>query len=48
MPTSMSTTADGNYVKRIYVTQDELAANDYRVRVEGLPRATTSLWCGAA
>ena len=27
---------DGNYVKRIYVTQDVLKANDYRVEVDGL------------
>ena len=29
--------ADGNYVKRIYATQNDLMVNDYRVRVEGLP-----------
>lgn len=28
--------ADGNYVKRIYATQEQLAASDYRVRVDGL------------
>ena len=29
--------ADGNYVKRIYVTQDVLKAKNYRVQVDGLP-----------
>lgn len=28
--------AEGNYVNRIYATHDDLLANDYRVRVEGL------------
>ncbi|MBO4673888.1 MAG: FimB/Mfa2 family fimbrial subunit [Bacteroidaceae bacterium] len=28
---------DGNYVKRIFATQEDLKANNYRVRVEGLP-----------
>jgi len=29
--------ADGEFVKRIFVTGADLSANDYRVRVEGLP-----------
>ncbi|MBQ9356616.1 MAG: FimB/Mfa2 family fimbrial subunit [Prevotella sp.] len=40
--------ADGNYVKRIYTTQDELAANNYRVRVEDLPEGDYQflVWSG--
>lgn len=29
--------ADGKYVDRIYATQESLSANNYRVRVEGIP-----------
>ena len=28
---------DGNFVKRIFATKEDLAANSYRVRVEGIP-----------
>lgn len=40
--------ADGNYVKRIHATQSELTANDYRVRVEGLPEGDYQfvVWSG--
>jgi len=40
--------ADGNYVKRIYATKNDLAANDYRVRVEGLPEGDYQfvVWSG--
>lgn len=29
--------AEGNYVKQIYATPEQLNANHHRVRVEGLP-----------
>ena len=40
--------AQGNYVKRIYANQGELKANDYRVRVEGLPEGDYQfvVWSG--
>jgi hypothetical protein len=39
---------DGNYVKRIYVTQDVLKANDYRVEVDGLEEGNYQfmVWSG--
>lgn len=38
----------GNYVKRIFVTQDVLATNNYRVRVEGIPEGDYQfvVWSG--
>lgn len=40
--------ADGNYVKRIYVTQDVLKAKNYRVQVDGLPEGDYQfvVWSG--
>ena len=40
--------SDGNYVKRIYVTQDALKANDYRVRIEELTEGNYQfvVWSG--
>ena len=40
--------AEGKFVKRILVTQDALTANDYRVRVEGLPEGDYQfvVWSG--
>ncbi len=40
--------AEGKYVNRIYATQDALAANNYRVRVEGLPEGDYQfvVWSG--
>ena len=40
--------ADGNYIKRIDVNQATLAANDYRVKVEGLPEGDYQfvVWSG--
>ena len=40
--------AGGNYIKRIYVTRDELTANDCRVRIEGLPEGDYQflVWSG--
>lgn len=40
--------ADGNYVKRITVTEDELNDHDYRIRVEGLPEGDYQfvVWSG--
>lgn len=39
---------DGDYIKRIYVTRDDLKANDYRVRIEGLPEGDYQfvVWSG--
>ena len=40
--------AEGKFVKRQYVNTGDLAANNYRVRVEGLPEGTYQfiIWCG--
>lgn len=40
--------ADGNYIKRIYVSRDDLASNDYRVRIEGIPEGDYQfvVWSG--
>ena len=40
--------ADGNYIKRIYATKEDLMANDYRVRVENLPEGDYQfvVWSG--
>jgi len=40
--------ADGNYVKRLYVTRDQLTANDYRVKIEDLPEGDYQfvVWSG--
>lgn len=40
--------ADGNYVKRIFATHEDLKANNYRVRVEGLPEGNYQfvVWSG--
>ena len=40
--------ADGKYVKRIHATQNDLAANGYRVRVDGLPEGDYQfvVWSG--
>ena len=40
--------ADGIFIKRIYVNRDELTANDYRVRIEGLPEGNYQfvVWSG--
>lgn len=40
--------ADSNFVKRIYATQDELRANNYRVRVEDIPEGDYQfvVWSG--
>lgn len=40
--------ADGNYVKRIYVTQGVLTANNYQVEVDGLPEGDYQfvVWSG--
>lgn len=39
---------DGNYIKRVYVTRDDLTTNDYRVRIEGLPEGDYQfvVWSG--
>ena len=39
---------DGNYIKRIYATRNELEANDYRVRIEDLPEGDYQfvVWSG--
>ena len=40
--------ADGNYIKRIYATKEDLVANDYRVRIENLPEGDYQfvVWSG--
>ena len=40
--------ADGNYIKRIYATREDLVANDYRVRIEDLPEGDYQfvVWSG--
>lgn len=40
--------ADGKYIKRIYATRNDLIANDYRVRIEGIPEGDYQfvVWSG--
>ena len=39
---------DGNYIKRVYATRDDLTTNGYRVRIEGLPEGDYQfvVWSG--
>lgn len=40
--------ADGKYVNRVYASYGDLTANNYRVRIEGLPEGYYQfvVWCG--